>query len=517
MKYQKLQTPVRTLIALVACAGAVFWAWRHVAESSHGQSTGDWIRRMGSGNLDERRLAIRSLEPAGPAEVDSVIAASTQALDDSDSVVRVEAALALAKFATSPAPGSKTVDAERGRRIAKTLLDVLKGDKDAGVRASAASGLTSIYRAQQKAGVPSGEVRESDRLRPEVLVAAFDAELARDPANRVPFVEAIKRLGPVSMDAPAGLLGALDDKRYIIRAEALLALSHFSGGIDPAVTVLLSDVAQNNDQFRPNYYEIADAMRPSPAAAGMLIKSLDSDDGLVREVAAKLLARINPPPSSAAPALIAAVKKAISVDPGGTGNDDRVPSDASKSGAVAPRAGGPRVQPAPGLVSTDLAIALAKVAPPEESVPLLIQLLKRKGAESRVAGAAALAELGPAASSAIPILIANLREAVAAKNNSAGSVGSQTAVALGQIAPRSVDAHAQSKDVIAALTEALGSSVPWIRLPSIKALGNFGPEASVAIPALRELLNDRADLKEAARSALAKIDPQSIAKNAPKT
>ena len=161
---------------------------------------------------------------------------------------------------------------------------------------------------------------------------------------------------------------------------------------------------------------------------------------------------------------------------------------------------------------------MAKVATPKDSVPLLIQLLKRKGSASRVAGAAGLAELGPAASAAIPTLIANMKEAIAAKNHSADDVGSRTAVALGKIAPRAVDAHPLAKDVIAVLTEALKVKAIPIRFPSIESLGNFGPEASIAIPALREILNDPNDfVREAAESALAKIDPQSIASKSPKS
>jgi HEAT repeat protein len=74
-----------------------------------------------------------------------------------------------------------------------------------------------------------------------------------------------------------------------------------------------------------------------------------------------------------------------------------------------------------------------------------------------------------------------------------------------------------ARDVIAVLSDALQSKTFGIRLPSVKALGNFGPEASVAIPALLELLDDRSELmREAARSALAKIDPQSKGNAPPK-
>ena len=160
---------------------------------------------------------------------------------------------------------------------------------------------------------------------------------------------------------------------------SMLALSHFSGGVDRAIPVLLKDVATNTDYFRPNYAEIAESMRPSPAAVSILIESLESDDGLVREAAATLLTRIEPPPVSAAPVLVAAVKKAISVDEGGAGSDERSPRQVGKSDGLAAATGSAREQPPPGSVSADLAIAMAKTAPPGETFPLLMQLLKAQG------------------------------------------------------------------------------------------------------------------------------------------
>ena len=520
MKYQKLQTNVRTLLALVACAGAVSWAWRHVAESSRGHSTGDWIRRLSSGKQDERRLAIRSLQPTDANEVELVVAASTRALNDKDALVRVEAALALTQFATLRAPGSQTVDGIRGRRIAKTLLEVFRHDKDASVRATGATGLSLIYRAMVKAGVPSDDSSEPDPLKPEVMLAAFDAELSRDISNRVPLLDAIKRLGAMPIAAPPGLLGALDDKRYVIRGEALETISHFALGVDRAIPVLLHDVANNTSQFAPNYAGISAAMRPSPAAVPILIQAMGSDHGLVRETAARLLARVEPPASAAAPALIAAVKKAMLGDAGRKSSEDSQVREIRTSDAMRPRGGTPRQQPASDSVSVYLAIALAKLAAPEETVPLLVELMKRKSAASRIAAATGLGKLGPRASDAIPALIDTLKEAiaVAAKDGFAhDDVGRRTAEALGEISPRAPDAQATAKDVIAVLKQALKSSAFSIRSSAIEALGNFGPKAGAAIPTLREFLTGRDDyLRGAAESALKKIDPQWTVTNVPK-
>jgi HEAT repeat protein len=120
-----------------------------------------------------------------------------------------------------------------------------------------------------------------------------------------------------------------------------------------------------------------------------------------------------------------------------------------------------------------------------------------------------LAALGPAAHTAIPALVATMKEAIAG-GHSTTAYGARTARALGRIAPRSPEGQAKSADVIAALTEALNAPGMSIRTAAAEALGNFGPPAATAIPRLRELLHDRDDrMQGAAKSALMKIEPQS--------
>ena len=507
MKNQKLQTSLRALVVLVACSGAVFWVWRHAAESKSDNTTKSWIRTLDSGNLDDRRYVLRTLELGNPDEVDMVVTATTEALKDKDAPVRVEAALALTRFATSTAGKYSSADVDRARGISTTLLDAYRKDQDVAVRAAAATGLSSISRGLIKARVLPKDLAETDPLKVEVLVAEFDQGLQRDPANRLPLVAAVKGLGPLPMAAPPGLLGVLDDPSAMVRGEALAALSHFSGGVDRAIPVLLNDLKTNTDRFQPDYGSIAEGLRPSPDVVPTLIRALESDDGLVREAAATLLARVQPAPTSVAPVLIAAVKKAISSGEPAERRGSR--TGAAAPGALGPRGGGRPEPPPPGAVSMDLAIAMAKSASPGEAIPLLVELLKRKGPESRVAGAAGLAEIGPAAHAAIPVLVANMKEAIS-KERRAYDVGSQTAVALGQIAPNSPKAKETSPEVIAVLTQALKvRSIP-LRLPSIKALGNFGPEAVAAIPSLRELENEQDEpVREAVEKALQKIDLES--------
>jgi hypothetical protein len=305
MTYQKLQMSVRGMLVLIACCGAVAWAWRHTGESGRSPTTTrDWVRLIDSGDVNDRLLALQRIQPVDPVETDDAIAASTRALKDPEGPVRIEAAVALGRFATPRLPGSGALDVNRARSIAQTLLDAFRRDEDASVRASAASGLTAIYGALTKDGVKPGDFPADDPLKPETLVATLDGGLQSDPANRVPLVTAIGRLGRVSMEAPLGVLSVLDDPTHFVRGQALLALSHFTGGVDRAIPVLLGDVATNTDRFPPDYAAIAGAMHPSPAVVPTLVEALGNKDGIVRETAATLLARIDPLPRAAAPTVI---------------------------------------------------------------------------------------------------------------------------------------------------------------------------------------------------------------------
>jgi HEAT repeat protein len=505
MKKQKLAAIARTLIAIVICGVAIAWAWRHAADLNHSPTTNDWISSLEYGSLDERKLAIQKLRDAAPAEIGAVVPALMRALDDAESSIRIDAALSLTQHVTTSAPLYKTSFQDQPTTVADRLLTMLEEDEDIGVRAVAADSLTSISRAMVKAGISTGPSPESDPLKPETLIAAFDAALRRDSSNRRSLLAAFERLGPMTMAAPPGLLDALDDASSIVRGKAMVSLSRFSSGVDRVIPVLLKDLEQNNDRFPPDYLGAAREMHPSAAVIPILIKSLGSGDGNVREASAVLLARIDPPPRAAGPALVACVKKAISA-----GETAETNSDGSGPGrGLAPGSGTRPPPPPPGSVSDSLAKALAKAAPPEEAVPLLIEVLKRKRPGARSAAAAGLAELGAEAHAAIPTLLANLKEAIAAKGRSAAAYGSTTARALGRIAPRAPEVQVPLQDVITALREALNLDAEPVLAAAAEALGNFGPTAASAVPRLRELTEGQAArVTDAAEAALERIDPQ---------
>jgi HEAT repeat protein len=516
LRSQKLQTGVRGLIFLVICSGAIAWAWRNAtAPTDVEKKTGDWVSMIMSGSVDERKFALGNLKPSNPSEWDLAIATATRALEDPEVSVRIEAAAALTRFATATSESRPTVDVDRSRSIGRTLLEAYRRDQDSSVRALAAGSVSSIYTAMVKAGARPGDGADGDPLSPEALVAAFDGGLKGDATNRVPLVTAIERLGPVPMVAPPGLLSALDDPSHFVRGQVLQAVSHFSSGVDPAVPVLLHDLVTNTDRYPPDYPSIAGALHPSPAVVPALTAALKGDNALVRQTAATILSQVEPAPRAEAPLVVALVKKELASGDGPAGGDDLPdPVSAAAPKGVAPGSGNRIEQPTPGTVGLGLAVSLARMAPPEQAVPLLVELLKRKAPASRSAAAAGLAEIGPAAYTAVPTLLATMKEALGKDGRAASGFGSRTARALGRIASQAPQTQANAAEILAVLAEALKSRSPAVRAAAVEALGQFGPKAASALPTIRELSEDRSQpVRDAAQAAIPKIEPHAAPAN----
>ncbi len=244
------------------------------------------------GKPDEKKPPPQRLLESSPDEIDLVVPALVGALQDKDAPVRAEATLAIGQFVCSAAPAHPKGLGDQARAAANGLLVALKNDTDPIVRASAAFALASMRQALIKAGLSSDKSLESDPIKRETLFAALDEALQQDLPNRLPLIDAIERLGPLPNVATPGLVEALKDPSIIVRGRLILTLSHFTGGVDPAIPVLLNDLEQNTSRFLPDYLGAAKEMHPSPAVVPILIKSLESGNWMVREAAALLLAQI---------------------------------------------------------------------------------------------------------------------------------------------------------------------------------------------------------------------------------
>jgi HEAT repeat protein len=148
------------------------------------------------------------------------------------------------------------------------------------------------------------------------------------------------------------------------------------------------------------------------------------------------------------------------------------------------------------LCAAGPAVQAKEAPPPKEDAGSWAEQLTRPQPEVRLRAVAALAELGPAAKAAVPILAGTLRK------DKDLQVRRAAAVALGQVGP---DAAA----AVPALTEALADADYDLVSHAARALGHVGPKARAAVPALTRALRSRhTTVCYAAAGALGGIGPQ---------
>ncbi len=151
-------------------------------------------------------------------------------------------------------------------------------------------------------------------------------------------------------------------------------------------------------------------------------------------------------------------------------------------------------------------IALGDTA--KDAVPGLMRIYAESNSvESMSAVADALGWIGPAAKSAIPLLLQ-------AATNSNDRVKASALWSLGEI-------HAEPQLCIPRLIRALNDTNTWTQVSAAHALGMFGADAMAAVPALTELASPtnigrslvatRLQVQMEARKALHKISPDSPA------
>lgn len=129
----------------------------------------------------------------------------------------------------------------------------------------------------------------------------------------------------------------------------------------------------------------------------------------------------------------------------------------------------------------------------EEALEFVINGLNHKSANGRILYANALERAGPAASNAVPLLIA-------CTTNANQHLRSQAARSLGHIGTE-VDI------IVPALTNLLHDSSSWVRGDAVYALGQLGERAKPAVPALLEMRKDPDEhVRFLARAYLHKID-----------
>ena len=403
---------------------------------------------------DDEAIRARAVEAMGQfgAAARPFAAAIEQRLADTSTIVRAQAALALARLGVT----AKVKPAE----VAKLLAD-----DDWDVREAAARAL--------------GE------LGPAAAAAA--GKLARGLADRNSFVRtacarALAKVG-AAKDALPQLVHLLVDVPRV-RTAALEALA----AAGPAARAELAAVnrlfrADSEGDVRAAAARALGRMGPPAEAVGALADALRDPNGQVRAAALEAIGGIGPANADAAEAL------ARRMDPFST--------DASVVVAALERigpAGIPHMRPLlkGGGVETRCQAALALGCMGPQAAALLAEALRDPTDEVKIAAAGALGRLGPPAGGAVAELIA-----LTADTN--GTLRHEAARAVVRV----------GAPAVGPLTAALAARKGYSRWHVISALGEIGPSARAALPALAALLdaNDDGVVRGRAATAMGRIGP----------
>jgi HEAT repeat protein len=493
MTLNKPQLIVARIVVLLVCLGLLAWMWRQSERARRPPTADTWVEKLQSGDPDDRMFAIQELSSVSAEHAEKVAPALTAALSDRESPVRNEAVLALGRYMVAAVKSRGSALTDQSRAAAGALIGVIKNDGDSSVRASAAFAVSTLRRALAEAGIHADAKRGDDPIDPKMLAKAFDTALERDPKSRMAFLVPYEGLGPIGQPAPAPVLAGLDDSSPDVRKLVLQVLSQFTTGSDQAVPVLLKDAelkappsgikAAKGAGPGSALHRAAQSLHPTKAVVPILVKALESQNPDVRQAAVLLLGGVGPDGRSTAPALIAAAKDLL-----------RSPDAEAKD---------------KGPQFSDYATAIARVAPPGEAVSFLSQAMGSEDPTARSAAVTALGKLGTLGQAAVPILLKALKTAGKPAGRSEAAFTAAVVQSLGQIAPGASLPKPTEDEIIASVSSCLDASANFLRIAAAKALGEFGPRATGALPKLKELAqNDQAApaAREAASDAIVKIE-----------
>ncbi len=459
-KVRRFQTGVRGLIVVVACCAFIAWSARSLWESQHPAVAA--AHGLQSADPARRARATRELTSAGETDPVRAIPPLIDALRDPEAEVRVATIVALGAIGGEAARGGSAWDA-----VAAAVAGLMRSLKDPvpAVRIAAMNALVRIAYGRGPAGP----------IDPKVIVRRPRHDAARP--------------GRWSPHGGSGRAGDLRSGRPSRPAGAA------SRGPGASIGQRSGEGRQGRRQlplqpgsvasFPPPKRRARRGRGPQCLLGGFLQESapgvLDGGDPRAgdgaresspgrssrRRLALEPHAR-DPQAAVAIPGLLTLLKESID-------RDRRLP-DAWDSNLPI------------GFNDLDAAMLatriLARMAPGTKSarevVAALASLVRSDDPMLREAAVSALGEFGPAAEPAVPALVQILRGAVGKKDDADAFEGQSAARVLAKIAPGTKSAS----EVIAALTEVVRSDHPVRWGWAAEALGEFGPAAEPAVPAI---------------------------------
>jgi HEAT repeat protein len=438
--------------------------------------------------LHSKKVAVRKAAAQALGDVGSLakptVPILTEALHDPDATVRWTAAEALGRIggdAEAAVPelaqalrdkSIRTMAADAlgaigppARGAVPLLHDALK-DADANYRWTAAIALTRIDSKSAKAALP-------------LLIEKLKSSDARARWDAMMF---ISPMGLDAKDAAAAVLKMVKDGDGV----AATVLATISGpDASEAIPLLVQVLADD--------WDTSDSLALiGPAAVPELLKALQKKDGK-RTLVVKALGLIAPKAKEAIPPLLDAVKD--------QDKDVRIAAINALAG-IDPKVKEAVTALTKALGEEDVEVRLAAVqallaiqgAEAKEPIAALRDLLSHKESSARRDAASALGDLGVAAKGILPDLAHLLKDPD-------GGVRSAAAYAVARI--KSAEAVRASVEI---MLPGLGDKEVRVRQEAARFLGQLGPDAKAAIPALTKALRDEdEEVSKAAIEALGKI------------
>lgn len=452
-------------LTCLACAAA-FPSHAESAPTDENPRIGDhtlreWKELLGTADPDARSDAALALGRTRSAVAVPVLIETLE--NDKHSGVRSRAALGLGLIGTDAAIAA--------------LLRTLDNDRlGEGIRGSAALALGSACRRHPKHA-------------PQVisaLVAAFRIR-GLDGHARSMAADGIARLGPIAVPALVEAINNAGSGQGEVFRAAASALRQIGR---PAVPALIRALPQARGRAQAAFARLLGDSR-SAEVVPVLISALRDEETVVRRASAFALGRIGPRAAAAVPALMTVLSD---------------PQPRVRSAAVRGlRRLGPRAKEAlpravrllkdeDRMVRSGAAGLLAEFSDRQTrfAVPALIAALGDDYTYVRTRSAEALASIGPSAQAAVRPLIKILDRA---SSDRADLIAAGRALAQ-------IDREA----AIAPLIRTLSSRFAYVRSQTARTLGQLGPKATAALPALERATKDRdPSVAKAAAAAIAKI------------